>query len=219
MATFTTNYNLRKPATSDFISVATDINANMDTIDSEIKQREDEVVALDSRVDAIEAQAPTVQSREFKEQFIIVKAASESVTSSTALQNDNDFTFSVEANSTYILDFHIRLDGIAAADLKLNCSCPSDATGEFMGLAADAATTSPGNTNVTLATRSFSGGSFGAGDITWGTDTTDYHAQAQAILNTVSAGTFTLRWAQSASDGTAVAFLANSFVKVERYAA
>ena len=48
MATFTTNYNLRKPAGSDFVTVATDINDNMDDIDTEIK-------ALDTRLDAIES--------------------------------------------------------------------------------------------------------------------------------------------------------------------
>ena len=54
MATFTTNYNLRKPAGSDFVTVASDINASMDILDSEIKEREDEVVALDARTDTLE---------------------------------------------------------------------------------------------------------------------------------------------------------------------
>lgn len=56
MATFTTNYNLRKPATSDFISVATDLNANYDIIDTEIKNRSNEIVALDTRLDTLETE-------------------------------------------------------------------------------------------------------------------------------------------------------------------
>lgn len=38
MATYTTNYNLKKPADSDFINVA-DFNDNFDTIDTELKKR------------------------------------------------------------------------------------------------------------------------------------------------------------------------------------
>lgn len=40
MATNTTNYNLKKPATTDKVSIA-DINANMDTIDAQIKANAD----------------------------------------------------------------------------------------------------------------------------------------------------------------------------------
>lgn len=38
MATYTTNYNLKKPADSDFINVA-DFNGNADIIDAELKKR------------------------------------------------------------------------------------------------------------------------------------------------------------------------------------
>lgn len=38
MATYTTNYNLKKPADSDFINVA-DLNGNADIIDEELKKR------------------------------------------------------------------------------------------------------------------------------------------------------------------------------------
>lgn len=56
MATFTTNYNLRKPATSDYVEVTTDINANMDTIDTEIKARADDIATHETRLDAIDVQ-------------------------------------------------------------------------------------------------------------------------------------------------------------------
>ena len=38
MATYTTNYNLKKPADSDFITIA-DLNGNADIIDEELKKR------------------------------------------------------------------------------------------------------------------------------------------------------------------------------------
>ncbi len=43
MATFTTNYSLRKPATSDLVTVATDIGANMDLIDTILKRLDDRI--------------------------------------------------------------------------------------------------------------------------------------------------------------------------------
>lgn len=54
MATFTPNYNLRKPTTDDFVAVAADVSASMDTIDTELHDRETEITALDGRVDDLE---------------------------------------------------------------------------------------------------------------------------------------------------------------------
>ncbi|MBR3389533.1 MAG: hypothetical protein IKG83_03365 [Prevotella sp.] len=44
MATSTTNYGLRKPATTDYVNVQTDLNANFDVIDSTMKDISDDVV-------------------------------------------------------------------------------------------------------------------------------------------------------------------------------
>lgn len=44
MATSTTNYGLRKPATTDYVNVQTDLNANYDIIDSTMKDISDDVV-------------------------------------------------------------------------------------------------------------------------------------------------------------------------------
>lgn len=48
MATFTPNYNLRKPATTDFVNVTTDINDNMDKIDTEMKLRKDKTDSFET---------------------------------------------------------------------------------------------------------------------------------------------------------------------------
>jgi hypothetical protein len=45
MATDTTNYQLRKPATSDNVIVLTDVSDNMDTIDTELKRVDDVAAA------------------------------------------------------------------------------------------------------------------------------------------------------------------------------
>lgn len=46
MATTTTNYGLRKPATTDFITVGTDISDNMDILDTIIKALRDDTTQL-----------------------------------------------------------------------------------------------------------------------------------------------------------------------------
>lgn len=51
MATFTANYNLRKPADGDFVTVSSDINASMDTIDAELDDHEDRLDAIEGNID------------------------------------------------------------------------------------------------------------------------------------------------------------------------
>ena len=55
MATLTTNYQLKKPATSDSVSIA-DINNNMDIIDTQIKSIDTQI---NTRIDTIENTMPT----------------------------------------------------------------------------------------------------------------------------------------------------------------
>ena len=50
MATFTPNYNLRKPAAADFVTVASDINSNMDTLDTAVDAVSDRVGVLEQVV-------------------------------------------------------------------------------------------------------------------------------------------------------------------------
>lgn len=49
MATFTTHYALRKPAGGDFVTVSTDINANMDGLDTIIDLINTRVTALEPK--------------------------------------------------------------------------------------------------------------------------------------------------------------------------
>ena len=56
MATFTTNYALRKPATGDFVTVAADISASMDIIDAEMFEHE-------GRLDVVETPGHAVMRK------------------------------------------------------------------------------------------------------------------------------------------------------------
>src|SRR5687767_8458817 len=102
MATFTANYNLRKPAGGDLVTVAADINASMDIIDAELDDHED-------RLDVIEGLNPQANT-------FIYKAADESVTSSVTLQNDNHLNSPTLAAGTYVLEWCLQVDGADAGD-------------------------------------------------------------------------------------------------------
>lgn len=58
MATFTANYGFLKPAGSENVNVVTQLADNLDDIDTQIKNRQNEVDVIDARVDALEAMVP-----------------------------------------------------------------------------------------------------------------------------------------------------------------
>ena len=55
MASTTSNYNFLKPAGGDFVNEATQLNNNWDEVDTQLKANADASVALDTRVDSLEA--------------------------------------------------------------------------------------------------------------------------------------------------------------------
>ena len=62
MATNTTNYNLRKPATSDYVNVQTDLNANYDIIDTTMKGLSDDIDEVESDVSSLNATLTNVNT-------------------------------------------------------------------------------------------------------------------------------------------------------------
>ena len=67
---------------------------------------------------------------------VIVKAADESVNNSTTMQNDDDFSFSVAANTKYLVEMFIIVDGPTAQAFEWDWTVPSGATGWHAGLRA-----------------------------------------------------------------------------------
>jgi hypothetical protein len=59
---------------------------------------------------------------------VIVKASDETVNNSDTLQNDDDFSFSVSANKSYLIDLYLLLNGNATADYKAAWTLPAGAT-------------------------------------------------------------------------------------------
>jgi hypothetical protein len=126
------------------------------------------------------------------------KAADESVTSSITLQDDNHFSWSILANTNYMMLGWIYATGAAAGDIKMALSAPAGCTGYRNVHWAGAAVTTPSSTipdqgvQTNIASRDTRG--LPGGDISgqiWG-----------AVFNAGTAGTLKFQWAQDVSNAT-----------------
>jgi hypothetical protein len=143
----------------------------------------------------------------------VVKSANESVTSSTTLQDDDELSVSVAANSTYEVTCFLKYDGPTAADLKCQWVVPASATFDFalmrLATTAGAFTDDATDWNTDSAAGSFLIGTIGSG--------TNAAALFHGVLIVgATAGTFKLQWAQSTSDATPTRILARSTLVLRR---
>jgi hypothetical protein len=150
---------------------------------------------------------------------VVVKAANETVTSSTTLQNDDELFVSVEANAQY--EVSLRLlhdsDNTAAADVKMSWTGPSGATMFWGGHGANVAESGASSGTITATnmethlineTMTFGGG-----------DSTGTYAILGGVLVTSStAGTLQYQWAQNTSNAIASTVRAGSTLSVRRIA-
>lgn len=90
MATFTTNYNLRKPEDPDDVDVTTDLGNNLDTIDEVMKANEDDIASGLAPLSGF-------------------KSADTTRTNTVTLAVDNDFTVPVESGVTYALEMFLEV--------------------------------------------------------------------------------------------------------------
>jgi len=129
------------------------------------------------------------------------KTTGESVNSSTALQDDNHFAFSVSANSTYLVFGMWGVSAGAAGGFKVDFVCPTSATFNYSVVEISGTSF--------LSTTNDSGTPYG---------TTAAMAIQRPVdirgLLTVGAnsGTFKLQWAQNASSGTPTSVNQNSYL-------
>jgi hypothetical protein len=142
------------------------------------------------------------------------KTATESVTSSTTLQDDDELFVTVEANSVYTVEALILYDGATTGDFKFNFDGPAGATFTFSAMLPPTSATSataPGTTNFSQFddTQTLALGAVGAG--------TPLAIPITGILIVGgTAGTFKLTWAQQASDVTATRVFAPSFIRARK---
>lgn len=143
----------------------------------------------------------------------VVKTSTESITSSTTLQNDDELLLPVEASAQYILGGMIRYQASSAGDLKLAWSYPTGATMNWVphGIGS-AETTLVGQIltqSQTISSQPTLGGPAGLTSIA--------RLTGHLIVST-TAGNLQLQWAQGTSDATATSILSGSHLRLERIA-
>lgn len=148
-----------------------------------------------------------------------IKTSDESVTSSTALQDDNELFVSVAAPATYLLGGFLMWVGNDTGDIKLAFTNPASSTMHW-------ALTGPSAQDTAFA----SGATRGAGEwfprnnqtssptssIPYSGSTGLLHGRLVGSLTTSNAGTLRLQWAQNTSNGTATTVKLGSWISLRR---
>src|SRR5262245_50768918 len=141
-----------------------------------------------------------------------IKSATESVTSSTTLQNDDELVLALAANSTYEIRSLLKIDGSTAGDIKVGFTGPSGSTPllflDGLGIGA-----TDGSGRVQFVIDSFaSNGSFGTTGVG---DTRGLMVHGLVVIGS-TAGNLQLQWAQGTSSAFATRVFANSFMWARR---
>lgn len=125
-----------------------------------------------------------------------VKAAAESVLNSTALQNDDDLTFPIAANETWVVEWALYCDGSTTGDFRGAVAAPAGAAGivSMIGQAQNATTAFGAILNQAGAL----GAALGAGMV--GAGTTLPIVVRASVVNGATPGTVALQWAQNGLD-------------------
>lgn len=140
---------------------------------------------------------------------MIVKQATESVTSSTTLQDDDELVVPVVANATYSITFYIAAVGATAGDINTEYSVPSGTTGFKWCIGPAVSATDRENTSMVSAVHGFTTDrSYGVVSTTLGVAI----VESLQVVTGSTAGNVVFRWAQNASSATATSVLAGSYV-------
>jgi hypothetical protein len=146
---------------------------------------------------------------------LAIKTATESVTSSTTLQDDDELTVTVEASTLYRFEMVLLYDGNQSGDLRFAFVAPS---GTVQGAVHRLVT---GATLAAASELSMGGGDLttavAAGTLGTGTTTALYAFGIAAIG--VTGGSLKLQWAQNTSSASATRVLANSYLLTQRVGA
>jgi len=128
------------------------------------------------------------------------KTGAESVTSSTTVQNDDHLFFDIPANQTWRAKYEILLTAAGSTDARLKFTLPSGATASATGTYARASDNS--TTETSDATTEFV--------VTISNTANPTHNALLCIylrvVNSSTAGTVQLQWAQGTSNATSLTF-------------
>jgi len=145
------------------------------------------------------------------------KTANEDVTSSTAMQNDNELLFTIPQAGTYAVDLVLIGSSAAnsAGDIKFGFTFPTGSlTMRWIG-------PDPATTGGAVAQAKFHGATDASSPSTaidFGLTTTSQTIIGRGLLVATAAGTLTLQWAQFASNANASSLATNSYMTVKQVA-
>ena len=126
-----------------------------------------------------------------KETISKVKTSRETVTSSTTLQNDNDFSFELKANTTYAINGANIISAPSSGGIKWVFTVPSGASGRINAKGLNNVST---DTDITV----------GAGSAySVNVNGSDADLRFIGYVTTTTAGTLTFQWSQHTSNATA----------------
>ena len=146
--------------------------------------------------------------------YYIKKQSDESVTNSTALQNDDDFVYNFVTPGVYLIETSITYRGALDADIKIDWVASAGAaqvtTRRCIGPAAG--TTIYSSSDVVRMS---------AHNLTTSVRYGTYESEAGVIMesfivDTAATGTLQMRWAQYATSTTATVISLNSYLLIER---
>ena len=145
--------------------------------------------------------------------IVVVKAADQSVTSSTTLVDDDDLAFPIKASEVWAAEFNLFYNGAIGGDLKVAFTVPAGATGNW-SITGPAVAQSSGvleNTMQNGAKLDTFGTAIAVGASGTG-QATELAVIKVLVVNSTTAGAVTLQWAQNASDGDPTTIKKNSYL-------
>lgn len=146
---------------------------------------------------------------------IVPKEATEPLSASTTMQNDDELFASVAASATYAVMLHLFHDADVTGDIKIGWSGPTGATMNWGAVVAHVNETSSGTvTAVSMQTRLISE----TQDIGGGASTGTYSVVHGTLITSTTAGTLNFQWAQRVSSATATNVRAGSMLILHRSA-
>lgn len=137
-------------------------------------------------------------------------------TSTATLADDPDLTYQLAANASYFVEIYIKYDTTDATHttIKTAWTVPSGATGTRTALGSGSTQTSDDNVSSRHGVHNFTTA------VTYGERTggSQMWALETAVIDTTSAGTLALQWAQVASSTSSVTVHTDSFMRIKQLA-
>lgn len=147
---------------------------------------------------------------------VTVKTATESVVSSTTMQNDNDFFFSAAASSTYKVELDLFIsgpNGSSVGEILCQWTVPTSTTSDFGIMSQDWGLASGAIGSVNLQAGHSTGTT--TATVLLGTSVFQCYARVSAVFRVGgTAGTIQFQWAQNTSNATASNILEGSSMTI-----